>query len=157
MFHAAALISVVLWQIFWIQRNIVGHTTASSCENFSTFQEITPSLTCRKIFTSRSRQSFKTYACVEVHMEFSDTHSIDNITIPANILMLYSDRYGKCHSKLFIYLSVLKAVCGSYSTAALRHIVILPEWVPLFFSRGAAHTKRRERPLLAKEGTIPGI
>ena len=26
-----------------------------------------------------------------------------------------------------------------------------------FISRGAAHTKRRERPLLAKEGTIPGI
>ena len=26
-----------------------------------------------------------------------------------------------------------------------------------FISRGAAHTKRRERPLLRKEGTIPGI
>ena len=51
----------------------------------------------------------------------------------------------------------VKAVCGSYSTAALRHIVLLPEWVPSFISRGAAHTKRRERPLLAKEGTIPGI
>ena len=50
-----------------------------------------------------------------------------------------------------------KAVCGSYSTAALRRIVLLPEWVPSFISRGAAHTKRRERPLLAKEGTIPGI
>ena len=45
----------------------------------------------------------------------------------------------------------------SYTTAALRHIVLLPEWVPSFISRGAAHTKRRERPLLAKEGTIPGI
>ena len=45
----------------------------------------------------------------------------------------------------------------SYSTAALRHIVLLPELVPSFISRGAAHTKRRERPLLAKEGTIPAI
>ena len=51
----------------------------------------------------------------------------------------------------------LKAVCGSYSTDALRHIVLLPEWDPSFISRGAAHTKRRERPLLAMEGTIPGI
>ena len=51
----------------------------------------------------------------------------------------------------------LKAVCGSYSTAALRHIVFFLERVPSFISRGAAHTKRRERPLLAKEGTIPGI
>ena len=51
----------------------------------------------------------------------------------------------------------VKAVCGSYSTDALRHIVLLPESVPSFISRGAAHTKRRERPLLAKEGTIPGI
>ena len=33
----------------------------------------------------------------------------------------------------------VKAVCGSYSTAALRHIVLLPEWVPPFISRGAAH------------------
>jgi hypothetical protein len=39
----------------------------------------------------------------------------------------------------------------------LRHIVLLPERVPSFISRGAAHTKWRERPLLAKEGTIPGI
>jgi hypothetical protein len=39
----------------------------------------------------------------------------------------------------------------------LRHIVRLPERVPSFISRGAAHTKRRVRPLLAKEGTIPGI
>jgi hypothetical protein len=51
----------------------------------------------------------------------------------------------------------VKAVCGSYSTAALWHIVLLPERVPSFISRGAVHTKRRERPLLAKEGTIPGI
>ena len=51
----------------------------------------------------------------------------------------------------------VKAVCASYSTAAFRHIVLLPKWVPSFISRGAAHTKRRERPLLAKEGTIPGI
>ena len=51
----------------------------------------------------------------------------------------------------------VKAVCGSYSTDALRHIVLLPEWVPLFISRGTAHTKWHERPLLAKEGTIPGI
>ena len=51
----------------------------------------------------------------------------------------------------------LKAVCGTYSTAALRRILLLPEWVPSFISRGAAQTKRRERPLLAKEGTIPGI
>ena len=51
----------------------------------------------------------------------------------------------------------VNAVCGSYSTAALRHIVLLPERVPSFVSRGAAHTKRRERPLLAKEGTISGI
>ena len=36
----------------------------------------------------------------------------------------------------------VKAICGSYSTAA---------------SRGAAQAKWRERPLLAKEGTIPGI
>ena len=47
----------------------------------------------------------------------------------------------------------VKAVCGSYSTAALRLIVLLTE----FISRGAAHTKRRKRPLLAKEETIPGI
>ena len=52
------------------------------------------------------------------------------------------------------FFPVFTAVCGSYSTAALRHIVLLPEWVPSFISRGAAHTKRRERPLLAKEGTI---
>ena len=45
----------------------------------------------------------------------------------------------------------VKAICGSYSTDAL------PEWVPSFISRGAAHTKRRERPLLVKEGTIHGI
>ena len=51
----------------------------------------------------------------------------------------------------------VKAVCESYSSAALRHIVLLLERVPSFISRGAAHTKRRERPLLAKEGTIPGI
>ena len=51
----------------------------------------------------------------------------------------------------------VKAVCWYYSTAALRPIVFLPEWVPSFISRGAAHTKRRERPLLAKEGTISGI
>ena len=51
----------------------------------------------------------------------------------------------------------VNAGCGSYSTAALRYIVLLPELVPSFISRGAAHTKRRERPLLAKEGTIPGI
>ena len=37
----------------------------------------------------------------------------------------------------------VKAFCGSYSTAALRHIVLLPEWVPSFIYRGAAHTKRR--------------
>jgi hypothetical protein len=49
-----------------------------------------------------------------------------------------------------------KAVCGSYRTAALWHIVLLPERVPSFISRGIAHTKRRERPLLAKEGTISG-
>jgi hypothetical protein len=48
----------------------------------------------------------------------------------------------------------VKAVCGSYSTAALWHIVLLPERVPSFVSRDAAHTKRRERPLLAKEGII---
>ena len=51
----------------------------------------------------------------------------------------------------------VKAVCGSYSTAALRHIVLLLERVPSFIFRGTAHTKRREKPLLAKEGTIPGI
>jgi hypothetical protein len=51
----------------------------------------------------------------------------------------------------------VKAVCGSYRTAALWHIVLLPERVPSFISRGAAHTKRREKPLLAKEGTISGI
>jgi hypothetical protein len=51
----------------------------------------------------------------------------------------------------------VKAVCGSYSTAALCHIVLLPERVPSFISRGAAHTKRRERLLLAREGTISGI
>jgi hypothetical protein len=49
----------------------------------------------------------------------------------------------------------VKAVCGSYSTAALWHIVLLPERVPSFTSIGAAH--RGERPLLAKEGTISGI
>ena len=43
---------------------------------------------------------------------------------------------------------------GLFSTAALRHIVLLPKLVPSFISRGAAHTKRRERPLLAKEGAI---
>ena len=37
------------------------------------------------------------------------------------------------------------------------HIVLLPKCVPSFISRGAAHTKRRERPLLTKERTIPGI
>jgi hypothetical protein len=39
----------------------------------------------------------------------------------------------------------VKPVCGSYSTAALWHILLLPERVPSFISRGAAHTKRRER------------
>jgi hypothetical protein len=39
----------------------------------------------------------------------------------------------------------------------LWHIVILPERVPSFIYRGAAHTKQRERPLLEKEGIIPGI
>jgi hypothetical protein len=51
----------------------------------------------------------------------------------------------------------VKAVYGSYSTAALWHIVLLPERLPSFISRGAAHTKRRDRPLLEKEGTISGI
>ena len=51
----------------------------------------------------------------------------------------------------------VKAVCVSYSTAALRHILLLPECVPSFIFRGAAHIKRRERPLLEKEGTIHGI
>ena len=51
----------------------------------------------------------------------------------------------------------VKTICGSYSTAALRHIVLLPKWVPSFISRGAAHTKWRDSHLLAKEGTIPGI
>jgi hypothetical protein len=51
----------------------------------------------------------------------------------------------------------VKAVCGSYSTAALWHIVLIPERVPSFISSGAAHTERRERPLLAKERTISGI
>jgi hypothetical protein len=51
----------------------------------------------------------------------------------------------------------VKAVCGSYSTAPLWHIVLLPERFPSLISRGDAHTKRRERPLLAKERTISGI
>jgi hypothetical protein len=38
-----------------------------------------------------------------------------------------------------------------------RRIVLLPKLVPSFISRGAAHTKRRERPLLAKEGTMSEI
>ena len=65
---------------------------------------------------------------------------------------LWTSEEGLLHVKVKV-----KTVCGSYSTAALSHIVLLPEWVPSFISRGAAHTKRRERPLLAKEGTIPGI
>jgi hypothetical protein len=51
----------------------------------------------------------------------------------------------------------VKAVCGSYSTSTLWHIVLLPERIPSFISRGAAHAKRRERPLVVKEGTIHGI
>jgi hypothetical protein len=51
----------------------------------------------------------------------------------------------------------VKAICGSYSTAALRHIVLLPKRVPSFISRGAAHTKWHERLLPVKEGTISGI
>jgi hypothetical protein len=51
----------------------------------------------------------------------------------------------------------VKAVCGSYSTAALWHIALLPKRVPSFISRGATHTKRHERPLLVEEGTISGI
>jgi hypothetical protein len=35
-----------------------------------------------------------------------------------------------------------------------RRIVLLPERVSSYISRCAAHTKRRERPLLAKEGTV---
>ena len=31
----------------------------------------------------------------------------------------------------------VKAICGSYSTAALRHIVLLPDWVPFI------HLQRR--------------
>ena len=41
----------------------------------------------------------------------------------------------------------VKAVCGSYSTDALRHIVLLPECIPSFISRGAAHTPRGVRDL----------
>ena len=64
---------------------------------------------------------------------------------------------GKLKNKYRYVKGKVKAVCGSYNTAALRHIVLLPEWFPSFISRGAAHTKRRERPLLAKEGPILGI
>ena len=39
----------------------------------------------------------------------------------------------------------------------LQHCCLEAYCTPSFISRGAAHTKRRERPLLAKEGTIPGI
>ena len=82
------------------------------------------------------------------------------ITTAHNFLCIwFSIQYVK---KCFLFESCrskgkVKAICGSYSTAALRHIVLLPEWVPSFISRGTAHTKRLERPPLAKEGTIPGI
>ena len=33
----------------------------------------------------------------------------------------------------------VKAVCGSYSTAVLRNIVLLPKWVLSFISRGAGN------------------
>ena len=82
-----------------------------------------------------------------------------------NILIHYVFYMFRTRGRIFtkkvistvIKVKEVKAVCGSYSTAALRHIALLPEWLPSFISRGAAQTKRRERPLLAKEGTIPGI
>jgi hypothetical protein len=60
-------------------------------------------------------------------------------------------------SKMEVKKVKVKAVSGSYGTAALLHTVLLPERIPSFISRGAADTKRRERPLPAKEGTIYGI
>ena len=75
------------------------------------------------------------------------------------LYMFWTDLLSIIRSLNTVFTAVkkVKAVCGPYSTAALRHIVLLPEWVHSFISRGAAHTERRERPLLAKEGTIPGI
>jgi hypothetical protein len=78
-------------------------------------------------------------------------------------LYLMAERY------LIIFISVLKLlliykkVKGKgrlwvlQHCCLLRHIVLLPERDPSFISRGAAHTKRREGFLLAKEGTISGI
>jgi hypothetical protein len=51
---------------------------------------------------------------------------------------------------------LLIKVKGKGRLWVLWPIVLLPKRVPSFMSRGAAHTKQRERPLLAKEGSISG-
>jgi hypothetical protein len=63
------------------------------------------------------------------------------------LALMAGDKKGKGKGRLW----VLQHCC------LLRHIVLLPERDTSFISRGAAQTKRRDRPLLAKEGTIPVI
>ena len=105
------------------------------------------------------------YRCVSTQQQNVFSSSKQQLTsmlyikgLHVRVLLQSLDRSWKHISYINVMLKVkVKAVCGSYSTAALRYIVLSPEWVPSFISRGAAHTKRRERHLLAKEATTPGI
>jgi hypothetical protein len=55
---------------------------------------------------------------------------------------------------VFVVVVVVVLVVGPISTAAMKaYCTLTPNGVPSFISRGAAHTKWRERPLLAKDGT----
>jgi hypothetical protein len=60
----------------------------------------------------------------------------------------------RCPKPEYHSVLVKRPFVGLTALMPRRHIVLLPERVPSFISRAAAHTKRCERPLLAKEGTI---
>jgi hypothetical protein len=64
---------------------------------------------------------------------------------PAHNRLLYQLWHLVAHCvrtcrKFFCPAIKVKVICGSYSTAALWHIVLFPKRVPSFISRGAAHT-----------------
>jgi hypothetical protein len=56
---------------------------------------------------------------------------------------------------MYVQVVVVVLVVGPISTAAMKaYCTLTPHnGVPSFISRGAAHTKRRERPLLTKNET----
>ena len=56
--------------------------------------------------------------------------------------------------KLFLsyYLILIENI--RHNVEKYKEVYVCREYL---WGRGAAHTKRRERPLLAKEGTVPGI